>query len=910
MIAGAPSAAFQAAGSKLPVMGPWFRRTQNKNGATLRPILFLVLALAALPAAAAKRVTVAQLEQALTASVAAHKPDAEIAHQLLSMEPTERLTETTLGRLKSLVDPGSRTALALELLADQSEFLEPPSSELPATPAPDAAAQLRLLAAAQRFALETLQRLPNLLATRATFSFDDSPQVGPKGGYAQRMGLHLVGSSKTEVSVRNEREHPSSGAGPAGAQAHGGLESWGEFGAALLIILSDSGAGKTAWSHWEQTSSGPMAVFHYEVPKSASHYEIDTPVEEIQSSGSSARWAGSRASDMGPVSKWTRMTRTKPGYQGTLWVDPKTGNIARLTLVAELKGNPAFERGAILIDYGPVNISGQTLICPVRSLALSSAPSTVNSTFAGVATEWLNENLFLDYHIFASKSRILTDQADSTPPAEPSAAATAADASAPASNSTAQTSSSPAAPSAAPSPQQTEAASASSPQIAETASPAAPAANSMTATQESAAGAAPSALAQTAAASQEQTSPAQPAAPPGSEFTLHVNVNSLLVPVVVRDGHGRIVGDLNKQDFEVFDNDKPRPISAFTVERHATPEMATTAGQQPAAHADAAPQAQPASRRFLVFLFDDFHLSTEDLAQAQKAAVKALDGTLTASDEAAVVSLSGKTNTGFTLDHVKLKDAIMSLRPMNVYRVSASDCPHITYYQADLMENKRDGPAEADAIAQVFACNPAMDRQRDVEVAQRLAHSAAMQALNLGNQDIRVTYAAIGSYVHAMAALPGERILVLVSPGFLGVEQEALAGVSKAIDIAVQSNVAISALDARGVYVTNIGASENVVGSPPYQGELRRAAALREEQSMGELADGTGGVFFHGSNDLGAGFKQVTAAPEVVYLLELSLDGVKADGTDHRLKVKVHRKGVQIEARRGYFMPKPEKSKK
>ena len=432
----------------------------------------------------------------------------------------------------------------------------------------------------------------------------------------------------------------------------------------------------------------------------------------------------------------------------------------------------------------------------------------------------------------------------------------------------------------------------------------------MTATQESAAGAAPSALAQTAAASQEQTSPAQPAAPPGSEFTLHVNVNSLLVPVVVRDGHGRIVGDLNKQDFEVFDNDKPRPISAFTVERHATPEMATTAGQQPAAHADAAPQAQPASRRFLVFLFDDFHLSTEDLAQAQKAAVKALDGTLTASDEAAVVSLSGKTNTGFTLDHVKLKDAIMSLRPMNVYRVSASDCPHITYYQADLMENKRDGPAEADAIAQVFACNPAMDRQRDVEVAQRLAHSAAMQALNLGNQDIRVTYAAIGSYVHAMAALPGERILVLVSPGFLGVEQEALAGVSKAIDIAVQSNVAISALDARGVYVTNIGASENVVGSPPYQGELRRAAALREEQSMGELADGTGGVFFHGSNDLGAGFKQVTAAPEVVYLLELSLDGVKADGTDHRLKVKVHRKGVQIEARRGYFMPKPEKSKK
>jgi VWFA-related protein len=878
--------------------------------------------LTAIPAAAAKRVTVAQLEQALTASVAAHKQDAETAHQLLSMEVSERLTETTLGRLKSLVDPGSRTALAVQLLADQSEFLEPPASELPATPAPDATTQQRLLAAPQKFALETLQRLPNLLATRATFSFDDSPQVGPKGGYAQRMGLHLVASSKAEVSVRNEREHPSSGAGSAGEQAHGGLESWGEFGAALLIILSDSSEGKTTWSHWERTSSGMMAVFHYEVPKSASHYEIDTPVQEMQSSGSSSRWAGSRASGVGPISTWSRMTRTKPAYQGSLWIDPNTGNITRLTLVAELKGNLAFERGAILIDYSPVQISGKTLICPVRSLALSSAPSTVNSVFAGVATEWLNENLFIDYHIFASTSRILADQAASTAPSEPSAAApVVADENAPAANPATQASSSPAAAPTAPAPPPSANPSASSPQIAETASPAAQvqasapaapaAANSDTAAQEPAAGTTPSVtVARTAAAGQEQLSPAQPVPPPGSEFTLHVNVNSLLVPVVVRDGQGRIVGDLQKEDFEVFDNDRPRPISTFTVERYGKPEAATIAGQQPAASAGVAPQAQPAKRRFLVFLFDDFHLSTEDLAQVQSAAVKALDGTLTAEDQAAVLSLSGKTNSGFTGDQAKLKDTIMSLRPLNVYRASASDCPHITYYQADLMENKHDGPAEADAIAQIFACNPAMDRQRDVEVAQRLAHSAAMQSLNLGNQDIRVTYAAIGSYVHAMAALPGERILILVSPGFLGVEQEALAGVSKAIDLAVQSNVAISALDARGVYVTDIGASEHVVGSPPYQGELRRSAALREEQSMGELADGTGGVFFHGSNDLGAGFKEVTEAPEVVYLLDLSLDGVKADGTNHRLKVKVHRKGVQMEARRGYFMPKPDKAKK
>ena len=79
---------------------------------------------------------------------------------------------------------------------------------------------------------------------------------------------------------------------------------------------------------------------------------------------------------------------------------------------------------------------------------------------------------------------------------------------------------------------------------------------------------------------------------------------------------------------------------------------------------------------------------------------------------------------------------------------------------------------------------------------------------------------------------------------------------------------------------------------------------------MSELANGTGGTFFHNSNDLGAGFKTVTEAPEVVYVLELSLDGVKPDGAYHRVKVKVDREGVQVQARQGYSAPKQEKNKK
>ena len=40
------------------------------------------------------------------------------------------------------------------------------------------------------------------------------------------------------------------------------------------MILSDMVNGKVVWSHWEQTPTGQVTVFHYSVPSSASQFEI------------------------------------------------------------------------------------------------------------------------------------------------------------------------------------------------------------------------------------------------------------------------------------------------------------------------------------------------------------------------------------------------------------------------------------------------------------------------------------------------------------------------------------------------------------------------------------------------------------------------------------------------------------
>jgi VWFA-related protein len=399
--------------------------------------------------------------------------------------------------------------------------------------------------------------------------------------------------------------------------------------------------------------------------------------------------------------------------------------------------------------------------------------------------------------------------------------------------------------------------------------------------------------------------------------TIQMNVNRVLVPVVVRDKQGRTVGDLKQQDFQVLDNGKPRPVSGFTIEHRGTEVKAgsdASSGAPTPVPQNAAPQ-PPAAQRFIVFLFDDVHMSVEDLPRVQKAGAAVLDG-LAASDIGGVVSLSGKTNSGLTRDHARLRDAIMSLVTHSTFRPDPRACPNISFYQAVQIENEHnhDGPAFQDAFRQVLSCSPGLDPKYQSMIENEVV-SATNRVLTLGRQDVQTTYANIGAFVRTMATLPGQRMLILVSPGFLAIEHEAMTLESRVIDLAAQYNVTVSALDARGLYTAELDASQHspsllsAARSMEQQADYYRTSMSLAEGAMASLAEGTGGTFFHNSNDLGAGFKALTEAPEVVYVLELSLDGVKQDGTYHRLKVKLARDGLELQARRGYFMPKLENKK-
>jgi len=71
------------------------------------------------------------------------------------------------------------------------------------------------------------------------------------------------------------------------------------------------------------------------------------------------------------------------------------------------------------------------------------------------------------------------------------------------------------------------------------------------------------------------------------------------------------------------------------------------------------------------------------------------------------------------------------------------------------------------------------------------------------------------------------------------------------------------------------------------------------------MAYGTGGTFFHNSNDLDGGLKIAGGVPEVSYVLGFSPQNQKMDGKYHTLKVSLAAKQkYTIQGRRGYYAPK------
>src|SRR6266566_3623245 len=362
--------------------------------------------------------------------------------------------------------------------------------------------------------------------------------------------------------------------------------------------------------------------------------------------------------------------------------------------------------------------------------------------------------------------------------------------------------------------------------------------------------------------------------------TFKVRVNNVLVRVVVRDSHGKVVSNLKKEDFQLYDGKKLQTITSFATEtptKHAIPLSTSPVPGSSSAEADPlAVRAATLPQRFVSMVFDDVHMSMQDAVFVRDSATRFF-GALAPSDRVAMYTTSGQLTQDFTDDRSLLAKALLGIVARPLTQHNSSDCPDMTYYEADLIANKNDLQALAVATDETLQCAFNGDARMQA-AAQSLAQAAA------------------------------QRILVLVSPGFIPSTLQYEA--SQMVDRATRANLVINTIDARGLYTPDMMGD---IANPPndgvrtagYKSMYRVVAQSAQQDVLAELADGTGGTFYHNRNDVDEAMREAGAAPAVSYVLVFSPQNLKFDGRFHTLRVALTAKEkFNIQARHGYFAPR------
>lgn len=400
---------------------------------------------------------------------------------------------------------------------------------------------------------------------------------------------------------------------------------------------------------------------------------------------------------------------------------------------------------------------------------------------------------------------------------------------------------------------------------------------------------------------------------PGREprSVLRVETELVQLDVIVTDKQGRLVRDLKREEFALFEDGKPVGLSHFAIGTASRPAVLPgRPARTPAGLPAVVPPAHPvAAGRYLVLAVDDLHLAAGNLPFTKQALLRFIDRQISDEDQVALVTTSATLGLyqQFTSDREILRRAVnrLSLRD----RTDAGDLgvPRITSYQAELIDQ---GDIDALEIA-VRAIMRQGGGEQDRMLAVREAQSRSRAIIQQNTNATIATLRTIEEVVRSLQPLAGRKIVALFSDGFLmgGTRDGRHYDLRRITDAAVRAGVTIYSLDTRGL---STGPASVNVAQPfndlPQDLSIRmrieNATIEAMRDGMHSLARDTGGIPVFNSNDLSQGIARLLEDTETYYLLAFEPLSPYRDGRFRKLEVRLPgRPELKVRSRAGYFAP-------
>jgi len=366
-----------------------------------------------------------------------------------------------------------------------------------------------------------------------------------------------------------------------------------------------------------------------------------------------------------------------------------------------------------------------------------------------------------------------------------------------------------------------------------------------------------------AIAQQSQSIPSQ------SEDVVRVNTSLVQTDVTVFDRRGTFVENLKREQFVLKVDGKPREISFFEKIRAGShsEEVQLAAARGNAISGNPGGTPIPLDRGRTIFFFvDDLHVSPSDIVQVRESLRRFVDRTMGQNDEAAITTTSGEV--GFlqqlTDNKAVLRAAVDRIRARSQSTRDA-ERPTMSEYQAVLVEQNDREVLDVfiDAIVRNF---PGIPRQ----IAGDMVRQRASAMLQQSGMITTNTLAALEGVIKSTARLPGRKLVLFVSGGFLldRNNSDAFERLRSVTAAAAKTGVVIYSIDARSLVAPGVDLS----GAPPFDpsGRLERASMgelSATQDGLNALARDTGGRAFLNTNALSSAVTIAVQESSVYYLL-------------------------------------------